>query len=109
MRGTFTDNQRPGIACGTEAAASDDYLIGVADGEFQALIAAFLILHLDAVFTDCTAPQVRPVVRPLLATPMLIFALTGAGFGTPMPRIEPPEFIVPATNLASAASTLVPR
>src|SRR6266581_8093552 len=48
VRGTFTDNQRPGIACGTEGAASDYYLIGVADGEFLALIAAFLILHLDA-------------------------------------------------------------
>ena len=109
MRGTPTDNQRPGITTGTEAAASDDYLIGVADGEFLALIAAFLILHFDAVFTDCTDPQVRPVVRPLLATPMLIFALTGVGFRAPMPRIEPLEFIVPATSLARAASTLVPR
>src|SRR5438132_1995371 len=27
---------------------------------------------------------------------MLIFALTGVEFGAPMPRIEPPEFIVPA-------------
>src|SRR6266702_688780 len=48
VRGTPTDNQRPGITTGTEGAASDDYLIGVADGEFLALIAAFLILHFDA-------------------------------------------------------------
>ena len=36
------------VTPGTEAAANDYYLIGVADGEFLALIAAFLILHFDA-------------------------------------------------------------
>src|SRR5207245_11015101 len=48
VRGTPTDNQRPGITTGTEGTASDYYLSGVADGEFLALIAASLILHLDA-------------------------------------------------------------
>jgi len=106
IRGRLRHYQRAGISLPAESSPRNRNLILIRDGKRCSRPASRLVLHLVETPTAPTVEQVRPVVRPLFATGMAIFAATPVpacgepGFGTFPVAVLPNEKIVPLVSTA---------